>query len=165
MLKLKTDENAVENELENYFRKPCPSLVCTTLGWWKVNTQRFPRLEKLTKSTCIFQGLLYLQNKGFLLLGLLQITWLAPEHINMLFFLNKNHHYSCDRTFCFRCCCVFSLNKTLRCNFFFVFWGFFAFLEGKTFLMRFLCGKNVGVFCSWSLNWIFCAFFGRQKED
>ncbi|KAG6937634.1 hypothetical protein G0U57_009221 [Chelydra serpentina] len=38
------EENAVENELENYFREPCPSLECSPLVWWEVNTQRFPKL-------------------------------------------------------------------------------------------------------------------------
>lgn len=46
----KTGENAVENELGNYFMEPFPSLEWNPLQRWKVNAQCCPRLAKLAKN-------------------------------------------------------------------------------------------------------------------
>ncbi|KAJ1128413.1 hypothetical protein NDU88_006792 [Pleurodeles waltl] len=89
-------ENAVENELNTYFREPCPSLECNPLAWWKVNAQRFPTLGKLAQSyLCVPASSIPAEsmfpNAGFTENCL--FTRLTAEHVNMLIFLNKNQHY------------------------------------------------------------------------
>ncbi|XP_064414839.1 E3 SUMO-protein ligase ZBED1-like [Latimeria chalumnae] len=91
----KEEENAVENELENYFREPCPTLDCSPLEWWKINAQRFPRLVKLAKSYLCIPGSSVPAERVFSNAGLTVNrlrTRLTPEHVNMLIFLNKNQH-------------------------------------------------------------------------
>ncbi|XP_064414915.1 E3 SUMO-protein ligase ZBED1-like [Latimeria chalumnae] len=91
----KEEENAVENELENYFREPCPTLDCSPLEWWKINAQRFPRLVKLAKSYLCIPGSSVPAERAFSNTGLTVNrlrTRLTPEHVNMLIFLNKNQH-------------------------------------------------------------------------
>ncbi|KYO28673.1 hypothetical protein Y1Q_0000834 [Alligator mississippiensis] len=90
----KTDGNAVENELESYFREPCPSLECNPLEWWKVNAPRFPRLAKLARSYLCIPGSSVPAERVFSTAGLTvnQLrSRLTSEHVNMLIFLNKNH--------------------------------------------------------------------------
>ncbi|XP_053145884.1 E3 SUMO-protein ligase ZBED1-like [Hemicordylus capensis] len=87
------ERNAVENEVEKYFREPCPSLKCSPLEWWKVNAQRFPRLAKLAKGyLCIPASFVPTEcvcSNVSLTVNHLRAR-LAPEHVNMLIFLNKN---------------------------------------------------------------------------
>lgn len=89
-------ENAVENELNTYFREPCPSLECSPLAWWKVNVQRFPTLGKLAQSYLCVPASSVPAERLFSNAGLTEnclITRLTAEHVNMLIFLNKNQHY------------------------------------------------------------------------
>ncbi|XP_075763279.1 E3 SUMO-protein ligase ZBED1-like isoform X1 [Pelodiscus sinensis] len=91
--KKENEENAVEKELEDYLREPCPSLECSPLEWWKVNAQRFPRLGKLANSYLCIPGTSVPAECVFSSAGLTinrLRSRLTPEHVNMLIFLNKN---------------------------------------------------------------------------
>ncbi|XP_014437169.1 calcyclin-binding protein isoform X2 [Pelodiscus sinensis] len=89
----KENEDAVEKELEDYFREPCLSLESSPLEWWKMNGQRFPRLAKLANSYLCIPGTSVPAERVFSNAGLTVNrlrSRLTPEHVNMLIFLNKN---------------------------------------------------------------------------
>ncbi|XP_074869271.1 E3 SUMO-protein ligase ZBED1-like isoform X2 [Carettochelys insculpta] len=87
------EEDAVEHELESYFRDPCPSLECSPLEWWKANAQRFPRLAKLANGYLCIPGTSEPAERMFSpagrTVGRLH-SGLTPQQVDMCVFLNQN---------------------------------------------------------------------------
>uniref|UniRef100_A0A1A8KHC2 BED-type domain-containing protein n=1 Tax=Nothobranchius kuhntae TaxID=321403 RepID=A0A1A8KHC2_NOTKU len=80
-----------EAQVDYYLRDIAPSLEINPLDWWKVNKQRFPKLESLARHYLCLPGvslpsLLSEDGQTFAAMR----TRLNPEHVDMLIFVNRN---------------------------------------------------------------------------
>ena len=80
-------------EVDNFLRRPSPSLESNPLDWWKRNQTCFPRLAPLARQYLCIPGTSVPSERIFSAAGLTVNrlrSRLTPEHVDMLIFLNKN---------------------------------------------------------------------------
>ncbi|KAF3850966.1 hypothetical protein F7725_012738 [Dissostichus mawsoni] len=80
-----------EAQVDYYLRDIAPSLDINPLDWWKVNGPRFPKLATLARHYLCVPGvslpsLLSESGQTFAKMR----TRLAPEHVDMMIFVNRN---------------------------------------------------------------------------
>uniref|UniRef100_A0A1A7YUM3 BED-type domain-containing protein n=1 Tax=Iconisemion striatum TaxID=60296 RepID=A0A1A7YUM3_9TELE len=80
-----------EAQVDYYLRDIAPSLDINPLDWWKINRQRFPKLESLARHYLCLPGvsLPSLQSEAGQTFAAMR-TRLNPEHMNMIIFVNRN---------------------------------------------------------------------------